>query len=66
MTLRILLGAAPSVASIVLAVLFTYALHALVWCAAVLVALTRKAASAPAVRHRLWKLALLGPCATAR
>jgi len=65
MTLRILLGVAPSLVSIVLAVLFTYALHAVVWCAAVLAALTRKAASAPSVRHRLWKLALVGPCATA-
>lgn len=65
MTVRVLLGAAPSSVSIVLAVLFTYALHALVWCAAVLVALTSRAARGPTMRHRLWKLALLGPCLTA-
>lgn len=42
----------------------TYALHALVWSSAAVVALSRRA-SAPATRHGLWKLALLGPCASA-
>src|ERR1700759_869786 len=43
---------------------FTYALHALVWCWAAVVALSRRA-SAPAGRHGLWKLGLIGPCASA-
>ena len=64
MMLQVLLGFAPDFAASSLAVLLTYALHALVWCGAALVALSR-AASAPSTQHRLWKLALLGPCASA-
>lgn len=64
MTLRVLLGVEPSAATTVLMVWLTYALHALVWCGAALVALSRRG-SAPATRHGLWKLALLGPCVSA-
>lgn len=64
MALRMLLGIEPTFVSVSVAVLFTYALHALVWCTAALVALSRTTI-APAMRHRLWKLALLGPCLTA-
>lgn len=53
-----------SAATTALVLSFTYALHALVWCGAAVVALSRRA-GAPATRHRLWKLALLGPCVSA-
>src|SRR5207247_7907766 len=63
MTLRLLLGLAPGLASIVVAVWCTYALHAVAWWGAV-VALARRSRP-PSTRHRLWKLALVGPCVTA-
>jgi beta-lactamase regulating signal transducer with metallopeptidase domain len=64
MTLRVWLGVEPNFVAIVLTLSFTYALHALVWGGAALVALSSKV-SAPSTRNRLWKLSLLGPCATA-
>lgn len=63
MTLRVLAGLPPTFATNVVALSFTYALHSLAWWAAV-VALARPGRP-PSARHRLWKLALLGPCVTA-
>lgn len=64
MRLDVLVGVDPSLVATGLAVLFTYALHALIWYGVARAASSSKA-NAPATRHRLWKLALLGPCVSA-
>jgi len=63
-TLRLVFGLASNLVAASLTLWCTYAAHALMWWAAVLVA-RRLGVRSPAARHLLWRMALLGPIVTA-